>query len=51
MLIITIKTRSCSGRPILERNNHPSFVAVAVLLEKKLIYKMAISRKKAVTVA
>lgn len=46
MLIIAIKTRSCSGRPILGRNNHPSFVAVAVLLEKKLIYKMAISRKK-----
>lgn len=46
MLIIAIKTRSCSARPVLGRNNHPSFVAVAVLLEKKLIYKMAISRKK-----
>lgn len=46
MLIIAIKTRSCSGRPILGRNNHPSFGAVVVLLEKNLIYKMAISRKK-----
>lgn len=46
MLIIAIKTRSCSGRPILGRNNHPSFLAVAVLLEKKLIYKRQSPGKK-----
>lgn len=46
MLIIATKTRSCSGRPIPGRNNHPSFAVRAMLLKKQLIYKMAISRKR-----
>lgn len=46
MLIIATKTRSCSRRLILGRNNHPSFVVLAVLLKKKLVYKMAISRNR-----
>lgn len=46
VLIITTKNRSCSGRLMPGRNNHPYFVVLAVLLKKKLIYKMAISRKR-----
>lgn len=45
MLIIETKNRSCSRRLMLGRNNHPSFVVLAVLLKEKLIYKMAIARK------
>jgi len=40
------KSRSCSEKPIPGRNYHPSFVVLVVVLEKKLIYKMAISTRR-----
>lgn len=46
MQIITTKNRSRSGKPIPGRNNHPSFVVLAVVLAKELIYKMAFSIKR-----